>query len=168
MRFLISFFLLFSSLTYGQSERTFLYAQATEYGYRNQFKESERILSKIIELNPKDSLAYFDRAIMRENLGDTLGAISDLTKEIEIDPKNADNYFLRGMLYHKTKMYNEALADFKKVNQLDAGNADSHYFAAQLFLVLEQNKYLAKRQLKKCLRINSAHNEAMKLVLQIN
>jgi len=75
---------------------------------------------------------------------------------------------LRGILYRKTKMYNEALADFKKVNQLDAGNADSHYFAAQLLLVLEQNKYLAKRQLKKCLRINSAHEEAKKLVLQIS
>jgi tetratricopeptide (TPR) repeat protein len=168
MRFIVSLFMLISALTYGQSERTILYAQATDYGYRNQFKEAEKILSQVIALFPNDSLAYFDRAIMRENLGDTLGAIADLTKEIEVDPKSADNYFLRGMLYHKTKMYNEALADFKKVNQLDAGNADSHYFAAQLFLVLEQNKYLAKRQLKKCLRINSAHEEAMKLVLQIS
>ena len=168
MRFIVSFFLLISALTYGQSERTILYAQATEFGYRNQFKEAVNILSQVIALFPNDSMAYFDRAIMRENLGDTLGAISDFTKEIEIDPKSADNYFLRGMLYHKTKMYNEALADFKKVNQLDSGNADSHYFAAQLFLVLEQNKYLAKRQLKKCLRINSAHEEAMKLVLQIS
>ena len=168
MRFIVSCFFFCSTLTYGQSERTILYTQATEFGYRNQFKEAENILSQVIALFPNDSMAYFDRAIMRENLGDTLGAISDFTKEIEIDPKSADNYFLRGMLYHKTKMYNEALADFKKVNQLDAGNADSHYFAAQLFLVLEQNKYLAKRQLKKCLRINSAHEEAMKLVLQIS
>jgi Flp pilus assembly protein TadD len=91
MRLLVCFFTLISALAYSQTERTILYAQATEYGYRNQFKEAERVLSKIIELNPKDSLAYFDRAIMRENLGDTSGALSDLTKEIEIDPKSADN-----------------------------------------------------------------------------
>ena len=167
MRFLISFFVMFSSLTYGQSERTFLYAQATEYGYRNQFKEAENVLSQVIAICPKDSIAYFDRAIMRENLGDTLGAISDLTKQIEIDPQNADNYFLRGILYHKMKMYQEALEDFQKVNQLDAGNADSHYFTAQLHLVLQKNTFWAKRQLKYCLRINSSHDGAKKLMDQI-
>ncbi len=168
MRFLIFFFVLFSSLTYGQSERTFLYAQATEYGYRNQFKESERILSKIIELNPKDSLAYFDRAIMRENLGDTLGAISDLTKEIEIDPKNADNYFLRGILYKNSNKHEKALSDFKKVNHLDYGNADAHVFAAQMELALKKNKFNIRRQLKVCLKINPEHFEAKRLVEYIN
>lgn len=163
MRFLISFFVMFSSLTYGQSERTFLYAQATEYGYRNQFKEAENVLSQVIAICPKDSIAYFDRAIMRENLGDTLGAISDLTKQIEIDPKNADNYFLRGILYHKTKMHQEALADFKKVSQIDNGNADAYFNSAQLYQLLDKNSLLTKRLLRKCLKINPSHQEAEKL-----
>ena len=44
MRFIVSLFMLISALTYGQSERTILYTQATEFGYRNQFKEAEKIL----------------------------------------------------------------------------------------------------------------------------
>jgi tetratricopeptide (TPR) repeat protein len=147
--------------TYGQSERSILYKQATEYGYRNQFKESERILSKIIELNPKDSMAYFDRAIMREHLGDTLGAIADLTREIEIDEKSADNYFVRGILYQKTKKYSLALDDFRKVNHLDFGNADAHYFAAQMYSILQKNTFFVKRQLKQCLKVNPAHHDAL-------
>ncbi len=160
MRFIFSIFMLISALTYGQSERTILYAQATEFGYRNQFKEAEKILSQVIALFPNDSMAYFDRAIMRENLGDTLGAIADLTKEIEIDSKNADNYFLRGMLYQKTNNYSLALKDFRKVNHLDFGNADAHFFAAQMYLKLQKKMFLVRRQLKQCLQVNPNHAEA--------
>ena len=107
MRYLLLILLLYSQFAMAQSERTILYEQATEFGYRNQFNEAEQVLSLIIALNPLDSSAYFDRAIMRENLGDTLGAIADFSKEISIDPKNADNYFLRGMLYQKMKKSSE-------------------------------------------------------------
>jgi tetratricopeptide (TPR) repeat protein len=164
MRFLLVCFLLFTSWTYSQTQRSILYQQATEYGYRNQFKESERFLSKIIELNPKDSMAYFDRAIMRENLGDTLGALADLTKEIEIDPKSADNYFLRGMLYKNSNKYEKALSDFKKVNRLDYGNADAHFFVAQMEIALKKNKIKVRRELKRCLTINPEHVEANRLL----
>lgn len=149
-----------------QSERTILYAQATEYGYRNQFAEAEQVLSLIIALNPLDSTAYFDRAIMREYLGDTLGAIADFSKEISIDAKNADHYFLRGMLYQKMKKSKEALADFRKVNQLDGGNADAHFFAAQMYHALNKSEFKVKRQLKICLKVNPAHTEAMEMMKQ--
>ena len=160
MRFIVSCFFFCSTLTYGQSERTILYAQATEFGYRNQYKEAENVLSQVITLFPKDSIAYFDRAIMRENLGDTTGAIADLTKEIEINPNSADNYFLRGMLYQKTNNYSLALKDFRKVNHLDFGNADAHFFAAQMYLKLQKKMFLVRRQLKQCLQVNPNHAEA--------
>lgn len=168
MRFLLVYFICLSALTYGQSKRSILYKQATEYGYKNQFKEAEEILSVIIEMNPLDSLAYFDRAIMRENLGDTLGALSDLTKEIEIDPKSADNYFLRGMLYKKSKKHEKALSDFQKVNRLDHGNADAHFFVAEINGVLKKNKCKVRSELKKCLKINPEHLEAKRLLEYMN
>ncbi len=164
MRFFWVIFVLNTVFSFAQSERTVLYEQATEFGYRNQFKEAERVLSRIIELNPNDSLAYFDRAIMRENLGDTVGAIADLSKEIEIDPKSADNYFLRGMLHKKSNKYEEAWSDFKKVNRLDQGNADAHYFEAQMGLEIKKNKFKVKRQLRICLEINPEHLEAKRLL----
>jgi tetratricopeptide (TPR) repeat protein len=167
MRLLVSCLIFCSVLTYGQSERAILYAQATEYGYNNQFKEAEEILSVIIEINPLDSLAYLDRGIMRENMGDTIGAIADFSKEIEIDPKSADNYFLRGMLYQKTKRYEEALLDFRKVNHLDRGNADAHFFSAQMAILLKRNKFKVKRQLKICLKMNPDHVDAKALLQKL-
>jgi tetratricopeptide (TPR) repeat protein len=168
MRFFLVPFMLFSALTYGQSERSLLYNQATEFGYRNQFKESERVLSKIIELYPNDSTAYFDRAIMRENLGDTIGALSDLSQEIEIDPKSADNYFLRGMLYQKSKMYEKALSDFYTVNRLDDGNADAYFFAAQMCQELNKSKRLIRKRLNSCLNVNPNHEAATKMQQILN
>jgi tetratricopeptide (TPR) repeat protein len=164
MRFFVFYIILFSQFSFAQGNRSMLYAQATEFGYRHQYKASEEVLTQIIDLYPMDSMAYFDRAIMRENLGDTLGAISDLTKEINIDGENADNYFLRGMLLYKTQQFSLALLDFKKVIELDFGNADAHFFAAQLILALRKNPNPAKRQLKQCLKVNPAHREAQELL----
>ncbi|MFM6935881.1 MAG: tetratricopeptide repeat protein [Flavobacteriales bacterium] len=167
MRYLFLSLLLYSQFSMAQSERTILYEQATEFGYRNQFNEAEQVLSLIIALNPLDSSAYFDRAIMRENLGDTLGAIADFSKEISIDPKNADNYFLRGMLYQKMKKSSEALADFRKVNRLDGGNADAHFFAAQMYLTLNKSKSKIKKQLNICLKVNPSHTKAKDMLRDI-
>lgn len=140
-----------------------LYAQAIEYGYRNQFVEAEKVLTRIIASNPKDSMAYFDRGIMRENIGDTLGAIADFTKQISLDKKNADSYFLRGILYHKTKQYQFALSDFQKVIRLDYGNADAHFFKAQLLQVLGKSPLLMQRQLRICLQIDPQHEGAKEM-----
>jgi tetratricopeptide (TPR) repeat protein len=168
MRFFALVFVLISAGSFAQSERTILYKQATEFGYRNQFEQAEQVLSLIIALNPLDSTAYFDRAIMRENLRDTLGALADLTKEIEIDAKSADNFFLRGMLYQKTKKYEQALSDFRKVNRLDGGNADAHFFAAQMYAQLNKSKRLVRKQLIACLKVNPLHEEAVKMLKTIN
>ncbi len=166
-----AYFLIFSLVTFGafaQSERTILYEQATEFGYRNKYAEAEQVLSLIIALNPLDSSAYFDRAIMREHLGDTLGAIADYSKEISIDSRNADNYFLRGLLYREMKKHQEALADFKKVNHLDRGNADAHFFTAQMYMLLKHSNRKVRKSLKACLKVNPQHEEAQKMLLSIN
>lgn len=164
MRLFAVFFLFISWNALAQSERAILYEQATEFGYRNQFEQAEQVLSLIIALNPLDSTAYFDRAIMRENLGDTIGAIADLTKEIEIDPKSADHYFLRGMLYQKSKKYALALSDFRKVNRLDGGNADAHFFAAEMYQQLYKPERLIRKQLGMCLKVNPEHELAQEMM----
>ena len=168
MRYFVVCVLLYSQISLAQSERTILYEQATEFGYRNKFAEAEQVLSLIIALNPLDSSAYFDRAIMREHLGDTLGAIADYSKEISIDSRNADNYFLRGLLYREMKKHQEALADFKKVNHLDRGNADAHFFAAQMYVLLKHSNRKVRKSLKACLKVNPNHEEAQKMLLTIN
>ncbi|HSH66501.1 MAG TPA: hypothetical protein VLB84_12100, partial [Bacteroidia bacterium] len=53
--------------------------------------------TRIIEISPLDSFAYFDRGLLKKEMNDFTDAIEDFSKAIEIDDKNADNYFLRAI-----------------------------------------------------------------------
>ena len=54
-----------------------------------RYQEALAALDKAIALNPSDKLqlAYFNRGIAREYLGDIRGAYYDYKKAVEIDPK---------------------------------------------------------------------------------
>jgi Flp pilus assembly protein TadD len=51
--------------------------QGVEKADRGRFKEASEYFSKAIELDPKDSKSYFNRASVKMRLGDILGARSD-------------------------------------------------------------------------------------------
>ena len=42
-----------------------------------KFKEAVEYFTKAIKLEPEDSLSYFNRATVKMNIGDVLGAMSD-------------------------------------------------------------------------------------------
>src|ERR1700741_1813743 len=70
---------------------------ATDLLEQKEYYGAIDCFSKIIELNPKDSFAYFDRAMAKEIVGDDKGAIADYTNAIGLDAMNVDAYCLRGM-----------------------------------------------------------------------
>lgn len=49
-------------------------------------------LTELIEINPQDALAYYNRGVVKFELKDYQGAIADYTKAIEIDPMDAITY----------------------------------------------------------------------------
>lgn len=87
-----------------------------------------KYFSWIIDLNPNDSLAYFDRALMKDAMMDFSGAVLDYSKAITTDSTNADNYFLRGIDYLKLKQYVQALNDLNTTLRMEGDNADAFYY----------------------------------------
>lgn len=53
--------------------------------------------TKIIELDPKNSGTYFNRAVARFESRDPYGALADYNKVVELDPKLARGYTFRGV-----------------------------------------------------------------------
>jgi tetratricopeptide (TPR) repeat protein len=53
--------------------------------------------TEAIRLDPKNAMAYFNRAFARQNKGDLEGAIADYNEVIRLDPKNANAYLNRGL-----------------------------------------------------------------------
>jgi tetratricopeptide (TPR) repeat protein len=83
--------------------------------------------SKVIELDPKNALAYEYRAWAYGNLGDTEAALADYAKAVELAPDLWDIYVDRYQLYESMGLYEEAIADLETllsmaqdVNQISA------------------------------------------------
>ena len=53
--------------------------------------------NQALEINPKNSNAYYNRGVSKTNLQDYQGAIADYTKVIEINPQYANAYNNRGI-----------------------------------------------------------------------
>ena len=91
---------------------------AVEHYNRQDYKGAIYYFTIVTEINPKDSFAYFDRAMVKDVIRDYLGSIEDFTKAVQVDSMNVDNYFLRGIARFKLKDYQGAIKDFKKTVSL--------------------------------------------------
>ncbi len=84
--------------------------------------------TKAIELDPKDTYAYFYRGGAYNNLGEYQKAIADCTKIIELNPKDTHAYNNRGIAYNKLAEYQKAIDDYTKAIELDPKDAYVYYY----------------------------------------
>lgn len=78
-----------------------------------QYEMAISKFDKVLEINPKNVNAYIERSIAKQNLGDILGSIFDISQAIEYS--SAKKYLLfyrRGALYLSLNKQYEALEDF--------------------------------------------------------
>lgn len=109
-------------------------------------------LSKSIELNPQNELAYYRRGIAKSLLEDFRGAIIDFNKSIELDPQNDAGYYNRGIIKDNLKDYIGAIADFTKTIELNPQH-DSAY----------NNRGFVKDELKNYSEAIQDYNKAIEL-----
>ena len=79
--------------------------------------------SKAIELNPNDSLAYYNRGNSKYKLQDYIGAIADYSKAIELNPNDSNAYHNRGWCKYNLNKKNSACLDWSKAGELGNGDA---------------------------------------------
>ncbi len=93
------------------------------------YSEALRMYDRIIELDPNDAIAYYDRTQTRfmvesndesKNGFPVVGedGIADLTKTIELLPEFSMAYYARGSAYWHIGKYTEAMHDMNKVIEL--------------------------------------------------
>jgi tetratricopeptide (TPR) repeat protein len=125
---------------FGQSTKEEYNERAINHMYAKEYEQAIVNFTKVIELNPNDSLAYFDRGMAKEFNNDFLGAIEDYSLQLKVDPNMVDCYFLRGILEHRLGNNKKAEADFLKTIELEEDNADAHYFLGQIYFAKRKNK----------------------------
>ena len=127
--FILSF--IFFSSGFAQKSRSEFIDEAQSYISKKDIIKAIDCYSQLINLFPKDSTAYLDLALLKQQVHDYKGAIQDFTIGGKINTKEPDYFFLRGMLYQKLGKYKKAIADFNITMKKEV-NADAYRFRGQI------------------------------------
>ncbi|MEQ1733219.1 MAG: hypothetical protein ABL940_06070, partial [Bacteroidia bacterium] len=115
---------------------------------------SLELRNKAIALGADGYIIYFQRAVNKYKLKDTIGAKQDFIKGMSyVINDSIDAYLYRGSMYEYLGLSNLALKDYNRVNKLDSLN-EEYFYKMSLHYKLKGQKYLAKSYLKQLLKIN--------------
>jgi lipoprotein NlpI len=90
--------------------------------------------TQALEINPKNTDAYANRALARLEKGDTTGALADDTRALELNPKNPGIYADRAIARQIYGDFSDALADYDKVIELNPDDSASARLHRQTLL----------------------------------
>jgi len=90
------------------------------------FEEALKSVSRAIEINPEIPKFYFNRSIIKYNMKDLDGAMTDLTRILELDENYSDALRQRGSLFAELGIVPSACADWKKASTL-GDTRSTHY-----------------------------------------
>ncbi len=105
---------------------------------KGDLQKAEKEYKKTIELNPGNSFAYLNLAILY-SFSDPVRSLKFIDKSITINPSFASAYFLRGCLNISKGNIHETLNDWKIAIDLDSLN--NGFRLARSFLYINKNFY---------------------------
>nr|WP_294860299.1 hypothetical protein [uncultured Fluviicola sp.] len=121
------------------------------YGMAKDFHESIRDFNKSIEIEPT-SLAYYNRGVANNQLGEKELALIDYTSSIKLDKRNVHAYLNRGIIKGETcSDYYGAIEDFTNYLSINPYNSEALYNRAYVYTLLNKIE-LAKKDYRKILK----------------
>lgn len=84
-------------------------------------------INRLIQLNPNNAYAYFERGYIKHKLRRYAEAIKDYDKTIELNPNDVYAYHNRGSAKCNLEHYDQAFTDFAKAIQLSPNHSRSYY-----------------------------------------
>jgi len=94
---------------------------------RDEYGRTMADYDKLIELDPDNANAYYERGDFYYEMDEYNKAIADYSKAIELDPGHVLAYFNRAYAYGEIGEYNKAIADYSKAIELNPSDAQAYY-----------------------------------------
>jgi len=82
---------------------------------------------KLIELDPNNADAYYERGDFYYETDEYNKAMADYSKAIQLNPNYADAYYNRGCAYGEISEYDKAITDYSKAIELNPSDANAYY-----------------------------------------
>ena len=117
------------------------------------FENRLRKIDLLIRDDPKNGLAYYNRACLYASKEDFDRALKDFTQAINIDSENTEAYYNRGIVYAQKKQYNMAIQDFQTVIGLTPAFEDAYCNRGNVYYALKKYN-LAVQDYQKALEID--------------
>ena len=128
----VAFLLALKSIAEAQAKNNELASQVSllsgeVHRSRREYDWAIEDYNKVIEMNPDNVEAYYNRGVTYHHKGDYDRAIEDYTKTIQLKPDYANAYYNRGLSYDNKGESVRAIEDFTKVIQLDPNDAGAYF-----------------------------------------
>lgn len=141
------------------SQEDIWFAKAEQALNENRYDDAVEYYSKIIEKNPKNIDAFFNRGIANMFMKNAKAAIDDFDRTIELDPKSADAYNNRGFVNEEIGYKLKAIADYDMAIKLNPKLVNAYINRG--FLYLKDTSYTkAINNLSKAIKLNPKSDEA--------
>ncbi|GBB84806.1 hypothetical protein RclHR1_11380004 [Rhizophagus clarus] len=139
----------------------YLCLKSCAYIYEKQenYLNTLEILSKLLNINGKDSLVlcYYGEILCK--IGRYNDAIPYFTEANIIDPENVYNLNMRAIAYYVLQEYDKALLDLNKAAQLEPSNNITYYYRGLVNYAMK-NANDAMLAFKKCVELDPHDNLA--------
>jgi tetratricopeptide (TPR) repeat protein len=107
------------------------------YDQNERYQIAFKCYEMSIVRNPQNYLAYWNRAAMKEKLGDFIGARDDYTKVLQINPSAVNVYVDRAHLNLKLKDFVKAKSDVDKLLKYDSKSLAALKLKAHYYFTLK-------------------------------
>jgi tetratricopeptide (TPR) repeat protein len=101
-----------------QPQLTIAYNGANALYGKKDYAAAIGAFTEVIRLDPKNTDAFYNRAMARRANGDDYRAIADLSETIRLDPILPDAFYNRGVGYFGLGYFVEAAEDLRRTNDL--------------------------------------------------
>jgi tetratricopeptide (TPR) repeat protein len=98
-----------------------------------KYKMALAHFNECLRLDPYYADAYYSRAMAKEHLNDTKGALTDYNIFLNSKPENAEALFSRAVIRYKQDQFDLAREDFLKLLKLPSGETTTVYFRQDRF-----------------------------------
>jgi len=94
---------------------------------KGDWDEAIAAFSQVLNIDPKQAIAFYDRGMAKSNKGELNGAVSDFSQAISLDPKMSEAYLSRGEAKAVQKDVDAAIADYTQAINIDPKMAIAFY-----------------------------------------
>jgi tetratricopeptide (TPR) repeat protein len=104
-----------------------------------RYDDALAFFEKALSVNPNNDMAWGDKALILDKVGNTTDALSSFSKAMSINPNNSITWLNKGLTLLRMRKFNESIDCFDTAIQLNKKYAKAWYNKGRALAMLGEN-----------------------------